>query len=163
MKLFENCPKMCPFKVEPAGDDSFGGDFLGEGEADSSREVSILSLYTPPKNSVFMNRLEGKRRELWQTQATSRSTATWKTPARWTSTWIRQPETGICAWKCFVSQICKCSLIYDMERWSWTRTVNVHSNHVMMEGIHEKPLISDKSSECWNSAMNITHLWCCRP
>ena len=97
MKLFENCPKMCPFKVEPAGDDSFGGDFLGEGEADSSREVSILSLFTPPKNSVFINRLEGKRRELWQTQATSRSTATWRTPARWTSTWIRQPETGICA------------------------------------------------------------------
>merc|ERR1719341_1576371 len=29
----------CTEEVEPAGDDSFGGDFLGEGEADSSREV----------------------------------------------------------------------------------------------------------------------------
>ena len=46
---------MCPFKVEPAGDDSFGGDFLGEGDADSSREVSILSLFTPPAVSTVFS------------------------------------------------------------------------------------------------------------
>lgn len=36
-------PKIVLLQVGQVGDDSFGGDFPGEGEADSSREVRISS------------------------------------------------------------------------------------------------------------------------
>ena len=42
-----------------------------------------------------------------------------------------------------------------VKQWS----VNVRSNHVMREEIRESLRIGDNSSECWNSAMNISHIY----